>query len=272
MIKIDEQKCIGCGLCVSDCFPKNLKMEGGKAHTINETCIACGHCIAICPNEAVSMEGYEEELKDYEPETFDIKPETLLNFIEFRRSVRHFTDQPVETEKIKKIIEAGRFTPTGSNAQPVSYCVVREHLPELLKLSLESLKDKGHYLLERPHETPPIIQVYAKRWVDMYEKYEENPQNPTDLFFNSKVVIPVISTSLIDAGLAASNMELMAHAEGLGCFFSGFFVRAALDNEKISQFLGLKDSEQVVACLILGYPDTKYFRTVPRNPAKINWK
>ena len=41
-----------------------------------------------------------------------------------RRSIRKFLDKEIEKEKIEKIIEAGRWTPTGKNAQDVSYIVI----------------------------------------------------------------------------------------------------------------------------------------------------
>lgn len=46
-------------------------------------------------------------------EKFDISPVRLLNFIKFRRSVRHYKNKPVEKEKLERILEAGRYTATG---------------------------------------------------------------------------------------------------------------------------------------------------------------
>lgn len=67
-------------------------------------------------------------------------------------------------------------------------------------------------------------------------------------------------------------MELMTNALGLGTSFSGFLVRAAQDNEKITNFLGVKQGKKIVTCMVIGYPDVKYFRTVPRKEADISWK
>ena len=78
------------------------------------------------PGKCVSIDEYDmKDVKDYSKDTFDIEPDQLLNFIKFRRSVRQFKKQPVEDEKILNIIEAGRFTATGSNSQNVSYTVVK---------------------------------------------------------------------------------------------------------------------------------------------------
>ena len=148
MFKVDREKCIACKQCIKDCPVRVISLEEGKAYINNEGCIKCGHCIAICPVEAVSTDDYDmSEVKPYDKETFAIESENLLNFIKFRRSVRRFKDMPVEKEKLKQIIEAGRFTQTSTNSQDVSYTVVTDKLPLLKELTYESLKQKGEYNL-----------------------------------------------------------------------------------------------------------------------------
>ena len=66
-------------------------------------------------------------------------------------------------------------------------------------------------------------------------------------------------------------MELMTDALGLGTFFSGFLLIAAKDNKEILDLLNIKDSKELISCLVIGYPDVKYQRTVPRKDAVINW-
>lgn len=272
MFKVDKEKCIGCGLCVKDCFVSDIKLKDGKAEIRNVTCIKCGHCVAICPKDAVSTDEYNmNEVKEYDEKSFHLDSENLLNFIKFRRTVRHFKNKDVENEKLLKIIEAGRFTQTASNAQNVSYVVVKNQIDELRTLTLESLKDLGEVILQTS-TTPPLYKRYAKRWISMYNENISNPEGKDDLFFKAPAVILVISEHPVNAALASKNMELMTVALGLGTLFSGFLVRAAQDNSKIKDFLGLKENQQVVTCMVIGYPDVKYFRTVPRKDAEILWK
>lgn len=273
MIEIDQEQCIGCGACVDDCFPRDIVIEEDKAKPLNQSCIKCGHCIAICPVNAVNITDYDmNEVKEYEAADFDIEPEKLLNFIKFRRSVRQFKDKLIEKEKLEAIIEAGRFTPTGGNRQPVSFVVAQNKLPELTRLALESLNKLGKEFLTNKEETPPIIAYYAKRWLKMYEGYLANPEKLNDLFFNAKAVIIVVSESPIDGGLAASSMELMTHAQGLGMYYSGFFVRAAANSQELRRFLGIEEgTKQVIACLVMGYPKVSYERTVPRKKPSVSW-
>ena len=91
------------------------------------------------------------------------------------------------------------------------------------------------------------------------------------MFFNAPAVIFVTSPNAFNGGLASSNMELMTDALGLGTFFSGFIQIASKDNKEILDLLGINDGNQIVSCLVIGYPNVKYKRTVPRKEASINW-
>jgi len=273
MMIVNEEKCIGCGLCVKDCFPKDIELIDKKAKINNVTCFKCGHCIAVCPTDAVTTDEFDmSEVIEYDKEKFQVDPNNLLNFIKFRRSIRQFKDKEVEEEKLSKIIEAGRFTETAANMQDVSYIVVREGLQELRRLTLETLNDIGNKILSNITPENIIYVKYAKLWVKMYEKYKENPDKEDELFFNAPAVIVVTANFQINGVLASSNMELMTNALDLGVLFSGFFVRAAEGNKKIRELLGIKEGKEVATCMIIGYPDIKYKRTVPRKSPKISWK
>lgn len=273
MMIVNAKKCIGCGKCVKDCFPRDIEMVHGKANIKNVTCIKCGHCIAICPKNAISTdESNMEDVTDYNKEDFAIDADTLLNFIKFRRSTRQFKDKEVKDKKLSKIIEAGRFTQTGSNMQDVSYIVVKDHLQELKALTLETLKKLGEDMLADSTSQNTIFKRYAKMWIRMQEQYEKDPNKNDKLFFNAPALIVVTANSEINGALASSNMELMTNALGLGTFFSGFFVRAANADKRIIDFLGVKEGKQVVACMVIGYPDVNYLRTVPRKKPDITWK
>ncbi len=273
MMNVNSEKCVGCGLCVKDCFPSDIEIVEGKAKINNVTCFKCGHCIAVCPKGAVSTDDYNmEDVKDYNEAEFKIEADTLLNFIKFRRTTRQFKDKEVEAEKIAKIIEAGRFTETGSNSQNVSYIVVKDNIEQLKEIVLESLNIRGQEILKNLNPKTVPYKRYAQMWIKMYNEYKENPKMNDKLFFNAPALILVVSDSQVNASLASSNMELMTNAQGLGTFFSGFFTMAAQGNEKIRELLDLKGNKEIITCMIVGYPNVKYARTVPRKAAKISWK
>lgn len=272
-MKVNSEACIGCGQCVKDCFPRDIVMVDGKAKINNVTCFKCGHCIAICPKAAISTDEYNmEEVKDYNAEEFSVEADNLLNFIKFRRTIRQFKDKAVEEEKLSKIIEAGRFTQTGSNMQDVSYIVVREGLQELKGLALESLKKIGENMLANLTPETMVYKRYAEMWIKMADAFKENPKDNDKLFFNAPAVIIVTANSEVNGALASSNMELMTNALGLGTFFSGFLVRAAQGNKELMDFLGVKEGKKIATCMVIGYPKVKYSRTAPRKAAEISWK
>ena len=54
----------------------------------------------------------------------ELDSKTLLAAMRSRRTIRHYTKQPVEKEKIRQILEAGRYSPTGGNSQSVSFTIL----------------------------------------------------------------------------------------------------------------------------------------------------
>ncbi len=272
MISINKEKCVGCGMCVNDCPVRCISLVDDKADVNNKKCMKCGHCIAICPVNALSSYEYNmDDVVEYNKETFDIGYENLLNFIKFRRSIRKFKDMDVENYKIEKIIEAGRFTQTSTNSQDVRYIVVRQNRDKLKNLVLEGLNDLGQNIIGNLNDENKKFEGYAKSWIKMYEKSKVNPNAKDRIFFDAPVVILVISPNQTNAALASTNMELATNSLGLGTFYSGFLVRASQANNKINEFLKLDKNESVVTALVIGYPDVKYVRTVPRKDANISW-
>ena len=126
IIHIDQTQCIGCGLCQKDCPAANILLRDKKAQLVGQDCIKCGHCVAICPQAAVTISGFPKPAAISNADRLD--PQALLKALSARRSIRHFTKQPIPAEVTAQIIEAGRLTPTGSNAQDVSYVLLSEQM------------------------------------------------------------------------------------------------------------------------------------------------
>lgn len=272
MMTVDNEKCVGCGICVKDCLPGVIRISDNKAKIRNMGCMKCGHCIAVCPKGAISTNEYNmEDVSEYNEAEFKIEADTLLNFIKFRRSTRQFKEKDVEVEKIKKIIEAGRFTQTATNSQNVSYIVVKDNVTKIKEMALESLKLKGEEILKSEDPQTNAYKAYARLWLKMHNKFKENPKNDT-LLFNAPVLILVVSESPINAALASSNMELITNTLKLGTFFSGFFTIAAQNSREIRELLGVGENKEIVTCMVIGYPNVKYIRTVSREDASISWK
>jgi ferredoxin len=67
IIRIDEEKCDGCGICADACHEGAIEIIGGKARLVKESyCDGLGDCIDPCPRDAITIEerdadGYDEE-------------------------------------------------------------------------------------------------------------------------------------------------------------------------------------------------------------------
>lgn len=60
VIKIDESKCTGCGLCVNACHEGAIGLKNGKAVLLRDDyCDGLGDCLPSCPTEAISFEERE---------------------------------------------------------------------------------------------------------------------------------------------------------------------------------------------------------------------
>jgi nitroreductase/NAD-dependent dihydropyrimidine dehydrogenase PreA subunit len=288
MISIDGNRCNLCGLCVPVCVRGILK-EGDKGVVVTDPdlCIFCGHCRAVCSTDAPSFSHLDEN--EFEPVLNGDQlpdPSEFLRFLRRRRSTRVYKKKPVEIEKLRMILEAGRFAPTGGNRQPCEYIVVRgrELLDQASSLTIQILGGIGELVKEAfrrhdqlgeplPEEFIPI-QNYPLVWERIAKKWEEGGD---PIFYHAPALILIhtkrgaTTTADVDAGLSAMHMILMAETMGLGTCLNGFLVTALKNSEELREVLKISDDHQVHVTFTIGYPDAEFLRVVARNPAKVEW-
>lgn len=249
-ILVDNDKCIGCGSCVSDCVAGFLSLKDGKIVTQTTGCIRCGHCYAICPVDAVTVVGMQTDNGEV-ADMAEVDSEHLLQAMKSRRTIRQFKPDPVEPEKLHMILEAGRFCPTGTNSQDVAYTILGSRQDEI-EAACVSLARKGINVAGK------VVELAKNMTVDDH------------FFFKSAPLVIVVSgKSRVNAALASSYMEIMAESLGLGVLYSGFFVAASSLSPKVKKLLELPAGHKPITCMVIGYPKVKYKRVPGRNPAQV---
>jgi nitroreductase/NAD-dependent dihydropyrimidine dehydrogenase PreA subunit len=285
--KVIIKKCTGCGLCVKDCPAFVLEMRGNKASVVRgEWCIGCGHCGAICPEEAILHEAtfFGKGLRPGPGPAAD--PEQLMLLLRERRSVRSYLDKPVPQKVLERIIEAGRYAPTGTNSQNVHYVVLTVpaqidqlrgmvisfymRIFKLIRWKLSAFLLSlfaGRRIVEKLRESIPKLE-HVKGLMD---------QGEDCLFYHAPAVMVVHAESWdtcspFNCAVALYHCSLMAHTLGIGCCFNGYLEGAINNDRKIKRWLGIPRDHRCYAAMTLGYQKTRYQRLVERDPAQVKWR
>lgn len=160
----------------------------------------------------------------------------IFETIRTRRSIRRFSDKPVEDEKLQTILEAVRQAPSWANLQCWRFVVVKdagtkEKVSELsyVESFFSPLGYKSNPARKGLAEAPVVIVACA------------DPSQSGNLW--SQLYY------MTDIGIAAQNLMLSARALGLGTVFVGVF-----DEEKIRALLDIPSNIRVVGLFPLGYP------------------
>ncbi len=173
--------------------------------------------------------------------------------IKSRRSIREYLDTPLSEETIKKIIDAGRYAPTGLNLQPWRFMVVQN------KEMLKKLSDYAKPILVKNLEGRKDAGA-----VNFLKRLQDKNFN---LLYNAPVLILVIgiknnALTDYDCSMCAGNMMLAAHSLGIGsCWIGGAAV--IQQSEELMAELKIPQNYKIVAPLIFGYPGT-----MPPTPEK----
>lgn len=279
------EDCIGCERCTAICPALVLEMNEAKANVVRgEWCIGCGHCGAVCPTEAILPDGRALDEHPKKGEAPSISPEVLELLFRERRSVRLYTGASVPEEILNKILDAGRYAPTGTNSQNVHYVVLKtpDTIAALQKMTISFYEKTfsrvrgwfGRFLLSLI--AGRRITEYLRESLPKVEyRYEQMKRGKDPLFYHAPVVMLTHAeswdtNSSFNCSVALYHCSLMAHALGLGCCFNGFLVNAINHSHKIKTWLGIPPDHQCYSAMTLGFPGMKYLHLVHRDPPKVN--
>lgn len=151
--------------------------------------------------------------------------------IRTRRSIRAYDAREVEEEKLVRILESGRLSPSASNRQERRFIVIKD--ASTRKALSEAAKNQKFLA-----DAPVVIAACS-----VEKEY---------VMSCGQLAYP------IDTAIAVDHMTLAAVEEGLGTCWIGAF-----DEKKVKELLNIPDDIRVVTLLPLGYPsDTP--RPTPR--------
>ena len=123
IIRIDENKCNGCGLCASACAEGAIQMVDGKARLVSEIfCDGLGACLGECPVDAISIELREAEPYDERKTLENLIPQGLKVVRLHLEHLKSHGQQKLYDEGLAVLKEKGIDLPDlGSVPAPTSF-------------------------------------------------------------------------------------------------------------------------------------------------------
>lgn len=167
-----------------------------------------------------------------------------------RRSTRSYKPDAVESEKLNKVIEAGRFAPSGGNNQTNHFLIVQN-------------KDVLQKLAALARESFAKMEVTAETYSSLKTSILLSKKGDYVFHYNAPVLIIVANqkdygNNIADCAVAVENMMIEANELDLGsCWINQ--IHWLTEDEKILSYLrelGLKENERVYASMALGYANS----------------
>jgi nitroreductase len=183
----------------------------------------------------------------------------VMEAIYNRRSVRAYTDRPVDKTAVEALIKAATHAPSSMNEQPWSFGVMQDSK----QLAFWSKRIKT-YVLKRLKPDSPLA------------KYRDMIADPDyHVFHQAGTLITICSrpgthNGKEDCCLAAQNLMLAAHAMGLGTCPIGF-ARPWLNQARIKRSLSIPEDYVPVFPVVVGYPGGETPPVERRAPEILFW-
>ena len=184
----------------------------------------------------------------------------VMEAIYSRRSVRAYSDQPVEKATVEALIKAATHAPSSMNEQPWAFVVVQDSK----QLTRWSERIKAHVLKRLKSDSP-------------LAKYRDMLSSPDYHVFHRAGTLIIICArpgthnGEEDCSLAAQNLMLAAHAMGLGTCPIGF-ARPWLNQARIKRSIGIPDTYAPVFPLVLGYSTGETAAVARKEPEILLWR
>jgi nitroreductase len=195
--------------------------------------------------------------------------EATMKVIQDRRSVREYTDEPISEDDLKMILEAARLAPSGENAQPWRFVIVKD--PET-RARLGAIAGGGsgrrftaEFVTKKMHERFASLQDEAKKKA-AFEKLTSG--NVSAFLATAPVDIVVCGKKDVwdlpfDTSASIENILLMVTGLGLGACWVIAPCIDVRDEERLKSLLNVPEGFKVISIISVGHP-TRPHRPRPR--------
>lgn len=271
LFHIDEEKCRRDGICAMTCPASLVRWEAPETFPVplagkEGHCIACGHCASVCPHGALTLE--KTDPGAFEPilPELEVSAEQAAQFMKSRRSVRNFRPEPVSKKTLGKILDVTRWAPSGHNKQPVRWTILSTR--EAVESFLEHVVDWMREQARAGTETAKTLNLggAARAWEKGRDVIARGAPNLVLAHAPKRGVTPDV-----DAVIAASWLELAAHAHDVGVCWAGYVMFAFREHPALGVHLGIPDDHAVQAAMMLGRARFRHQSIPPRKPAEVNF-
>jgi nitroreductase/NAD-dependent dihydropyrimidine dehydrogenase PreA subunit len=284
-IRIIQENCTRCLLCVKDCAAAVWQEENGLPKVVfPEACTLCSHCLSVCPAGAIEHDGLDL-LQIKKINTTLVNPEAYETVVRGRRSIRRYKDRPVPEDMIQKVMGLAAHTPTATNSQNVAYTVITDR--DLLEKISQAIFGFSVKVFRFTQKFPgnlvykiirrfPGSEVMA-RYLDPMPYYMEETEKGRDLILHKAPALILVHApkgknfSCENCNLAAGNIMNFAYSLGLGTCYIGFLTLYLKHSKTLRKAVGLPENRMAHAALVMGYPAYGHTRTASRNTPNIEW-
>jgi len=266
--KIDENKCITCGLCAQDCPVGIIEMTPNPCirKSKEKQCLKCQHCLAICPTAALSILGKKPE--DSLSSEGDLPTyEAMTRLIKTRRSIRKYLPEELDQNLIHELIETTAYAPTGHNYNAVHFTLIDK------KEELELFRDKVYEAIKKAGEAKTLLPRF--QFLYAIQKVWEN--NGVDVIFRDAPHLLIASapkknsSPLPDCLIALSYFELLANSHDIGTLWNGMLTWVLNDiDPSIADLIGIPKDYTVGYGMVFGKSAVKYPRSIQSEGLNLN--
>ncbi len=202
-----------------------------------------------------------------------IKVEAAMKLIQDRRSIRQYAKDPVSEEHLEMILEAARQAPSGENAQPWRFVIVKD---EATRKELGAIAGGGSGRRFTAEYVTKQMQARFESLEDEEKKkaiFEKLTSGRVSAFLaDAPVNIVVCGRKDVwdlpyDTSAAIENMLLMVTALDLGACWVIAPAIDIRDEERLKDLLGVPEHAKVISIIAVGHP-TRPHRPRPRIPLK----